>query len=104
MDFRDTVPAADGQPLTNIDFRKVDLSRDVVDHRARNVQLGAVAELSLVGLQILLGLGVIIWHVPLSLALIHQDKCISCGACLDVCPTDSIRTFPKHELEKAEVV
>jgi cytochrome c oxidase assembly protein subunit 15 len=43
---------------------------------ARNVRLGAVAELSLVSVQILLGLGVIIWHVPLSLALIHQAVAI----------------------------
>ncbi len=39
---------------------------------ARPVQIGAVAEITLVSFQILLGLGIIIWHVPLSLALIHQ--------------------------------
>jgi cytochrome c oxidase assembly protein subunit 15 len=42
----------------------------------RNIQLGAVAELSLVSVQVLLGLGVIIWHVPISLALIHQAGAI----------------------------
>jgi len=42
----------------------------------RNIQMGAVAEMSLVGVQILLGLGVIIWHVPISLALIHQAVAI----------------------------
>jgi len=36
--------------------------------------------------------------------IIHHDACISCGACFDVCPTNAIRTFPKTELEKAEVV
>ena len=35
---------------------------------------------------------------------IDHEACISCGASVDVCPTDSIRTFPKHEIEKAEVV
>ena len=38
------------------------------------------------------------------LHVIDHDACISCGACLDVCPTDSIRTFPKVELAAKEVV
>ena len=36
--------------------------------------------------------------------VIDHEACISCGACLDVCPTDAIKTFPKVELQKAEVV
>lgn len=37
-----------------------------------SVQKGALAEVALVTLQILLGLGVIIWHIPVWIALIHQ--------------------------------
>ena len=33
---------------------------------------------------------------------IHQEKCISCGACYDVCPTEgAIRFFPKKQLAVA---
>lgn len=38
----------------------------------RTVQISALAMVVLTGIQILLGLGVIWWHVPVSLALIHQ--------------------------------
>ena len=41
-------------------------------HLSRDVQRGAVVEIALISLQILLGLGVIIWHVPLWIALTHQ--------------------------------
>jgi formate hydrogenlyase subunit 6/NADH:ubiquinone oxidoreductase subunit I len=31
------------------------------------------------------------------LHVIDHSICISCGACVDVCPTDAVLTFPKSE-------
>ena len=35
---------------------------------------------------------------------IRDKGCRGCRMCIDVCPTDSIRTFPKIELAAKEVV
>ncbi len=40
--------------------------------RSRTIRVSAVALLLLVSVQILLGIAVIFWHVPISLALVHQ--------------------------------
>jgi len=42
----------------------------------RHIQRAAVTEITLISLQILLGLGVIIWHVPVWLAIIHQGMAL----------------------------
>ena len=45
-------------------------------------------------------------HVSLDAikATVDEKFCDGCALCLDVCPTDSIRTFPKIELAAKEVV
>ena len=37
-----------------------------------------------------------------SLHALDQEKCISCGACYDVCSRDAIRFYSKHEATHAD--
>jgi cytochrome c oxidase assembly protein subunit 15 len=45
-------------------------------HLSRDIQLGAAAEIALVTFQILMGLGVILWHIPVWLAIMHQGTAL----------------------------
>lgn len=39
-------------------------------------------------------------HIVDGIALVDEDKCVACGACIDVCPKNLIRFIPQNSLVK----